>query len=357
MCRITLLFLFIPLALPLCAATDSYTSKAEAYLASLAARDQFAGAVLVATNGVRVFEKGVGLANREHAVPNTIATKFRIGSITKQFTAMCILILQQEGRLNVNDTISRYVEACPSTWNQITIAHLLNHTSGIPSFTEFEDNLEFERKPTTVKATLQRFIHKPLEFSPGSTFSYSNSGYVLLGYVIERVTGTPYERFLKDKILRPLGLNDTGYDHPAIVLPNRASGYSKNGDQVVNCVPFAMDTPHAAGALYSTVLDLHKWISAVHSERLVPRQALESMFTPFVGNYGKGWWERNGQYCYGWFRKQSGMRIQYEHPGSISGFQTDVIWLPKDQTYIAVLSNLEWADAEAIANHLLEMLP
>jgi CubicO group peptidase (beta-lactamase class C family) len=261
--------------------------------------------------------------------------------VTKQFTAMCILMLQEDHKLNATNLISHYVEDCPAAWRAITIHHLLTHTSGIPSFTGFPDNTHFERLPTTVAATVGRFSGKPLDFESGTKMRYSNSGYVLLGLIIEKVSGMTYDEFVTWRIFGPLGMKHSGYDHPADILPHRASGYSKRGTNIVNCVPFAMDTPHAAGALYSTVGDLFIWDQSLYSTQLVSVSALELMFTPFKGDY-----------CYGWFQRSIGNRIQFEHAGGISGFATDVVRFPKERVYVAVLSNLEWANSRGIAERL-----
>jgi len=321
--------------------STNFSYQAEAYLTKLTREEKFSGAVLVATNGNVIFEKGYGLANREHGIANKTDTIFRLASVTKQFTAMCILILQEERKLNVTNLVSQYVEDCPEAWRTITIHHLLTHTSGIPGFTEFPDNMRFERLPTTVAATVGRFRDKPLDFEPETRMRYSNSGYVLLGYIIEKVTGGSYGEFIAERIFRPLGMKQSGYDHPANILPNRAAGYSRLGTKIINCVPFAMDTPHAAGALYSTVEDMLMWDSALYSDRLVSAKTLETMFTPSKNDY-----------CYGWFHGNFGNRPGYGHGGGISGFATQVIRLPNDRVYIVVLSNFDWARSSDIANEL-----
>jgi CubicO group peptidase (beta-lactamase class C family) len=339
-----LLLLFAPLVAVTAGSTD-FGLEADNYLKKLTQEEAFSGAVLVATNGNVVFAQGYGLANREHDIANTTNTIFRLGSVTKQFTAMSILMLQEDHKLNVTDLISQYVEGSPEAWRAITIHHLLTHAAGIPNFTEFSDNLRFERLPTTVAATVSRFKDKPLEFEPGTKMHYSNSGYVLLGYIIEKVTGKSYGEFLAERIFRPLGMTQSGYDHPANILPGRASGYSKLGTNIINCIPFAMDTPHAAGALYSTVGDLLIWDQALYSERLISAKALEAMFTPFKDNY-----------CYGWFHDKFGGRIGYGHGGGISGFVTQVIRFPKEKAYVVVLSNFDWAKSSDKAKKLCALM-
>jgi CubicO group peptidase (beta-lactamase class C family) len=185
----------------------------------------FSGAVLVARDGRVLFQKAYGLANREHEVPNKLNTKFRLGSLTKQFTAMAVMILIEREKLRVTDPLCKYIENCPKAWASVTIRHLLNHTSGIPAFTDFPDNDHYEHLPMTPLATIARFRDKPLEFVPGERFSYDDSGYLLLGYIVERASGERYEDFLRKNIYEPLGMADSGYDHPWVILKDRARSW------------------------------------------------------------------------------------------------------------------------------------
>ena len=200
--------------------------------------------------------------------------------------------------------------------------------------------MRFERLPSTVAATVGRFRDKPLIFEPGTKMRYSNSGYVLLGHIIENVAGKSYDEFVMERIFRPLGMNHSAYDRPAKILPDRASGYSRQGTNIVNCVAFAMNTPHAAGALYSTVGDMLIWDQALYSDRLVSAKTLESMFTPVNGS------------CYGWFQSTVGEHMGYGHSGGISGFATHVIRVPNERLYVVVLSNFDWAKSSAVAGKL-----
>jgi CubicO group peptidase (beta-lactamase class C family) len=227
---------------------------------------------------------------------------------------------------------------------------LLAHTAGIPEYTQLPDNFRLQRLPTTVLATVRLFKDKPLDFEPGTKMRYSNSGYILLGYIIEKVSGKRYEQFLSEKIFQLLGMTRSGYDHPETILPGRAAGYALTrfpepfGTNIVNCIPFAMDMPHAAGALYSTVGDMLIWDEALYSERLVKAKSLESMFTDY-NNWG---------YCYGWLHGEvddSG-RVCYGHGGRISGFVSHVNRFSKERVYVVVLSNNDWVDSSGIANEL-----
>ena len=311
---------------------ENLNKQIDEYMKAATELGRFSGSILVAQEGKVIISKGYGFANLEHDVPNTPETKFRIGSITKQFTAMAILILQEQGALSVQDPICKYVSNCPDAWRDITIHHLLTMTSGIPDFQNFPDNERYERLPTTVEATIERFKDKPLEFTPGEQFSYTSSGYVLLGYIIEQVSGLSYEDFLKEKIFYPLGMKNSGYDHPQTVLKHRASGYSRQGTRPINAVHFEMDTPHAAGALYSTVEDLFLWDQALYTEKLIPKTSLETMFTVF-----------KEPYAYGWIIGDSFGHKMISHSGAISGFRAAIVRFPEEKVCIIVLSNIEEA--------------
>ena len=315
--------------------------KVSQYMDRLVVEGQFSGAILIAQEADVLFSKGYGLANREHGVPNSVNTKFRLGSLTKQFTAMCVLILQEEGKLAVQDSISKYVSTCPDAWKPITIHQLLNHTSGIPGFTEFPDNEQFERLTANVTDTVKRFRDKPLEFPPGTRFKYSNSGYVLLGHIIENISGKSYESFIRERIFAPLRMENSGYDHPWTILKHRAAGYARKDGVLVNCVHFEMDTPHAAGALYSTVEDLLLWDQALYGTRMVSKKSLDAMFTN----------EKYG-YAYGWNIRQRFGRKCAEHGGGISDFSTFIERYPAEKVVVVLLSNFQFAVSGQIAHNL-----
>jgi len=301
---------------------------------------EFSGVVLVARDGRVLFEKAYGMANRELAVPNKLETKFRLGSVTKQFTAMAIMILAERGKVRLSDPLCDYVENCPKTWTAVTVRHLLTHTSGIPSFTELPDNDQYERLPMTPVATIARFRDKPLDFAPGNRFTYSNSGYLLLGYIIERASGEKYEDFLRKNIYEPLGMLDSGYDHPRVVLKDRASGYAKENGRVVNATYMEMDTPFGGGSMYSTVGDLLRWDQALYTEKLVSEKSLAQVFTPTQVPYPKGWWSRH-KYGFGWFLTKWFGRSLIWHEGGPSGFASAILRYPEDRTLVVVLENME----------------
>ncbi len=275
----------------------------------------FSGSVLIAQGENILVSRGYGMANLEHDVPNTPMTKFRLGSITKQFTAMAILMLQEQGQLNVQDPVCDYMPNCPEAWQSITIHHLLTHSSGIPNHTDFPDFEEMMVSGSTVGGMINTFRDKPLHFTPGTKFSYSNSGYILLGHIIEQSAGNPsYAAYVSENIFQPLKMMNTGYDQNSLVLSDRASGYVRiDPNTLGNAEYIEMSVPHAAGALYSTVEDLYFWDRALYTEALVSQSSLNVMFTPDKDEYG-----------YGWYITELLNRKVTAHGGSINGFATSI---------------------------------
>jgi len=320
---------------------ETVAAKANEYLQAQIAASGFSGSVLIAKGDQVLFAKGGGWANAEHEVPNTPRTKFRLGSITKQFTAMAILILQEQGKLAVDDPVSKHAEGCPESWKEVTIHHLLTHTSGIPSFTNLPGYRASMPLPSSPRQTLDRVREMPLEFSPGDRFAYSNSGYVLLGQIIEQVSGKSYEEFLRASIFEPLGMADTGYDLPGKILPHRAAGYEPAKGGLANASYLDMTIPHAAGSLYSTVEDLHRWSRALDAGKLIPKTAYEKMFTPGKGNYG-----------YGWIINKEHGRDLVSHGGGINGFTTSISRYPGEQLCVVVLCNVVTSNPGEVAHAL-----
>jgi CubicO group peptidase (beta-lactamase class C family) len=307
------------------------TPKFDEYMNTLAKQNRFTGAALVARDGKVIFSKGYGMANHEFDIPNTPQTKFRLGSITKQFTGASALLLQERGKLNPQDSVCKYVEHCPAAWNEVTIHHLVTHTGGVPSFTGFADYQKTMMIPTTMDGLLARFKDKPLEFKPGEKWNYSNSGYVLLGHIIEKVAGESYESFLRKNIFEPLQMNDTGYDTQDKILKNRATGYSLRNGKLANSLPIDMTIPHAAGALYSTVEDLFKWNEALFSDKLLTAKSRAVMMTPVLQNYG-----------YGLAIETRFNRKMVSHGGGINGFNTQLARFPEEKVTVVVLRNADF---------------
>jgi CubicO group peptidase (beta-lactamase class C family) len=307
-------------------------SKADTYLSQLAKESRFSGSVLIAQNGNVFVRQGYGEADREKHLMNTAQTKFRLGSITKQFTAMAILILQARGKLNVQDRICTYLSECPATWQNITLHHLLTHTSGIPDFASFPDFLTTQGSPSSPTQTIARFKDKPLDFQPGKKFSYSNSGYILLGAIIERASGTTYEAYLRDNIFVPLQMVNSGYDHNNGDL---AVGYRDQTSVPADFVD--MSIPYAAGGLYSTVEDLYRWDQALYTDNLIPKSLRDMMFTPFALTS-----DRSGVrygYGYGWGIGEEDNHLLVSHEGGINGFHSVIARYPNDKVVIIILGN------------------
>jgi len=244
-------------------------ARMEQVVQSFVKDKQFMGAVLVARENEVLLDKGYGFANLEWNIPDSPKTKFRLGSITKQFTAASILLLEERGKLKVDDPVKKYMPDAPAVWDRITIFNLLTHTSGIPNFTSFSDYRKLEPFSATPEELVTRFRDKPLDFQPGERWSYSNSGYVLLGYLIEKISGESYAQFLQDNIFKPLGMVDSGYDSNSTVIPNRASGYAPNKDGLVNAGYIDMTIPLSAGGLYSTTEDLLRWEQGLFGGKLL----------------------------------------------------------------------------------------
>ncbi len=305
------------------------TTKFDEYMDACVKVNHFSGAVLVSKEGATLFGKGYGFANAEHQVPNTTRIKFRLGSITKQFTAMAILILKDRGKLKLEDPVGKYIDDAPRAWEGVTIHHLLTHTGGVPSYTDDPTYSKKMMMPETVKSMIARFRDKPLDFKPGERFHYSNSGYFLLGAVIEKVSGKSYEAFLKEAIFDPLGMKDTGYDHSDRLLPGRASGYTLDGDGLKNAEYLDMAQPYAAGSLYSTVEDLARWDRALSDGKMISKESYAKMYTPLKNNY-----------AYGWMVTTSKGRKEIQHGGGINGFVTEILRYPDQKVCVVVLCNV-----------------
>ncbi len=294
-----------------------------------------------------LFSKGYGFANLEWRVPNDSATKFRLASITKQFTAAAILLLEERGKLTLDDTVKRLLPDAPAAWDRITLRHLLTHTSGIPELLDTPEFADLRSLATTPGELVARFRGQPLDFEPGSQFRYSNSGYILLSYLIEKITGETYENFIRENLFTPLGMNDSGYDSSSAVIPHRAAGYVYEASGYENAAFVDMSISQGAGGLYSTTGDLLKWTQALFGGRLLKPESLAKMTTPFLDNYALGL-----------VIETVGSRKVVRHDGGIAGFDTDLAYYPEDQLTIAVLSNVEadGPDAEALGDDLARLV-
>ena len=290
---------------------------------------QFMGSILVIQNGQILLDKGYGYANLEWQIPNSPTTKFRLGSITKQFTAAAILLLEEQGKLKITDLINQYIPDTPSEWGTITILNLLTHTSGIPNYTNFPDFASMTTIPKTPEEQITLFRNKPLDFQPSSGYVYNNSGYVLLGYLIEKISGQSYKDFVVKNIFKPLVMEDSGYDTHSAILLQRASGYVTSPNGFRNADYLDMSIPYAAGSLYSTTHDLRKWVEGLFGEKVLSAKSLQKMITPFTNDYGFGVI----------MQPVDGSNV-IMHGGGINGFNTMLLNSPEDRLTVIILANL-----------------
>jgi CubicO group peptidase (beta-lactamase class C family) len=314
----------------------------DAMLAGAIPADGPGAAVIAVKDGKTVFRKAYGMADLELGVPLSPDSVFRLGSITKQFTAVAVLMLAEEGKLSLSDPITKLLPDYPTQGHVITVEHLLNHTSGIRSYTGIPGYMNARiRADLTTQELVDAFKAEPMDFAPGERWQYNNSGYVLLGAVIEKASGKTYADFVAERIFRPLGMKATAYGDDGPILPKRASGYSRDGETVVNARYLSMTQPHAAGALVSTVDDLAAWDAALYTERLVKKASLEKAWTPAVTRDGKP-----TRYGYGWAVSTLRGSPALEHGGGIFGFSTYAIRLPGEKVYVAVLANTDGPKAD-----------
>ncbi|HSI70329.1 MAG TPA: serine hydrolase [Gillisia sp.] len=320
--------------------------------------EQFNGSVLVADNGEVIFKDGYGLANMEHNIPNKPDTKHRLGSITKQFTAALVLQLVELGKLDLQEPISTYLPDYEGpAANVVTIHHLLTHSSGIPSYTSFPGFFRDQsRDPSSPKDFVKTFADSTLQYTPGEKFLYNNSGYFLLGHIIEEVTGKTYEQVLQENILDPLDMKDTGYDHHSRILKNRASGYQKRGNNYENAPYLDMSLPYAAGSLYSTVEDMYKWDRSLNTNQILKEESRDLMFRPHIA-------AGDSHYSYGWMidkipvgKTRDSVNI-IGHGGGINGFNTLILRFPEEEDLIVLLNNTGGTNLNEIAvgiNNILQ---
>lgn len=290
------------------------------------------GSVLVAKDGKPVFNQGYGMADLEWNVPNSPTTRFNIASMTKQFTAAAILLLEDRGKLKIDDLVKKYLPDAPASWEKITIYHLLTHTSGIS-----DDAAKY------VPGTPDKldFSDTPLNFQAGERWAYSNLGYIVLGYLLERISGQTYAQFLEQNIFKPFGMNDSGmFTFPA-VIPRRASGYWPRGKGVENADHFDARLGFSAGSLYSTTEDLLRWEDGLFGGRLLSPASLQKMITPFKSDYG----------CGLYIKRANGHRMIH-HDGNNIGFNSEMAYYPEERIAVIVLANLNGSVTSEIARAL-----
>jgi CubicO group peptidase (beta-lactamase class C family) len=295
------------------------------------------GTALVVKEGEVIYRKAFGKANLELDVDMKPEYIFRIGSITKQFTACAILKLMEEGKLSLQDDITKYIEDYPTHGHTITIEHLLTHTSGIKSYTGMDEwTSEVRKKNFTPEELTDFFKNQPMDFAPGEKYSYNNSAYFLLGYLIEILSGKTYEVFIDSVFFQPLGLNNSFYGNTSRIIKNRAAGYQKKEDTFENADFLSMTQPYSAGSLLTNVDDLYIWYDAVMNNKVISKESLEKAHTSFQLNNGK----LTG-YGYGWVLGNIQGSPMISHGGGINGYLTSSLYLPEEKVFVAVFSNCD----------------
>lgn len=296
------------------------------------------GTVIYLSRGDQIlYTKAFGKANIELDVDMKVDHTFRIGSITKQFTACAILKLMEQNKLSLTDDIRKYIPDFPSKNEVISIEALLTHTSGIinytglPSFTE-----ELKRKDLTPKQLIDLFKDEPLEFKPGTDYKYSNSGYVLLGYIIEKLTNKSYGEYIDEVIFKPLGMKNSYYDNPNKLIVGRVYGYTQRNGHYRNANFLSMTLPYAAGSLVSNAADLQRWYTALHNGQFLKPETIKKAFSPF--KLGNG---RSTGYGYGWEIGNVQKSASVKHVGAINGFFTYAAYLPHENLSISILTNCD----------------
>jgi CubicO group peptidase (beta-lactamase class C family) len=308
----------------------------QAALEDLAEQGKLSGAVLVARNGKALVSQGYGMADQEGRLANTAETKFHLASVTKMFTAMAVVLLQKQGKLDVQDPICKYIDDCPSAWQAVTIHSLLTHTSGIHEFNDTAGVAELVRHPSTSQQLIDQFRELPLDFAPGEKYFFSNSGYILLGYLIERVSGRTYGQFIQENIFDPLGMKNSGYDDTYLAGPGYAVGY-KNATEPAD--PVDASILYASAGLYSTVGDLLRWDEALYTESLLPGWLQPKYFSPYDPISGNTLFTG-----YGWYYGHQYNQWWMYAAGAGAGFSAIVHRFPESHTVIILLSNRQDTD-------------
>lgn len=305
---------------------------------------------LIAKDGKPIYQKAFGLANIELNVPMTPKNVFEIGSITKQFTAVAILMLEEQGKLKIEDDITKYVPDYPTKGKKITIHHLLNHTSGIKSYTSMNNFMEVVRKNLTPKELIDVFKNEPMDFEPGEKFLYNNSGYILLGHIIEVVSGQSYGDFIQKNIFDTLGMTSSSYGSMTTIVPNRASGYSPSENGYKNANFLDLSIPYAAGSIMSTTEDLLKWQNALNTHKLIKKESYEKAIHGSTLNNGE-----HISYGYGLGEDYVNGSPSIQHSGGIFGYTTMGIYLPQEKIFVSGLTNCNCKDISGVANRIAAM--
>ena len=331
---------------PVLGARESLAARVDRYVAPYVEARCFSGAVLLARKGEILAAKGYGLANYELGVANTPRTKFHIASVSKTFTAAAVMILAQRGLLAPEDALSKFIPDYPGG-DRITVHQLLVHTSGIPNVNDFPDYGAKSRFPQTPQSLIALFKDRPLIMTPGERFSYSNSNYNVLAFLIEKLSGSGYGEFLNREIFDPLGMASSGHDgNPAVLIEGRASGYVPAGFLGLENAPYLdWSAKTGNGSLYSTVEDLYKWDRALLADRILPKAVRDRVFVDYAGGMG-----------YGWLIGERLKRRVVRMSGRSPGFQCEIQRYVDDDACVIVLGNNYSGTSSLIADDLAAIL-
>lgn len=332
-------------------AAQAYDKKIDSLiLTGFSKQNEPGGAFLATKKGKVVYRKAFGKANLELDVPMTPDHVFQIGSMTKQFTAVAILMLEQQGKLNVNDPVSKYIKDYPSG-DKITIHHLLTHTSGIKDFTKMKALSTIAQKEMKPEMMVDFFKNEPVDFAPGEKFEYNNSGYVVLGYIIELVSGQTYEDFIKKNIFEKAGMSHSYYATDRLLIPKRAYGYHQKEYGFVNKTMISFSVPFSSGSLMSTVDDMLKWQQALNQNTLLNVAETQKAFQKYRLNNGEEF-----TYGYGWHLKDINGTPDREHGGSVFGFKSMGVYIPSEDIYVIGFSNCDCHSPTEITRNIAKIV-
>ncbi len=338
----TKLSLFLGLAL----IVNTYAQNLEKEINKLISEDYSSngpgGAILVGKAGKILYQGAFGMADIENGIANTPDNIFKIGSITKQYTAVAILMLEEQGKLNTGDLVTKHLPDYPE--HGITIAQLLNHTSGIPNYTNMPNFMKDREQEKTTAEMLATFKDAPLDFEPGQQFLYSNSGYIVLGAIIEAVSGESYGSFIEEKIFKKIGMNNTHYGLDTDNYPNMATGYSQGAEGFEKAMELSMTQPYAAGSIISTVGDQFIWIQAIRDNKLISEASKQKAWTPTTLPDGS-----STNYGFGWMMNEVNGSPSIEHGGGIFGFVSSGVYVPGEDVFVSILTNRDGISPDEIA--------
>jgi CubicO group peptidase (beta-lactamase class C family) len=315
---------------------QALSARMDQLVQSYADAGWFMGSVLVSKRGDHLLSKGYGQANLEWTIPNSPTTRFQLASITKQFTAASILLLEERGKLKTADSVRKYLPFAPAAWDGITVYDLLTHTSGIS-----DDAVHYD--PSRRNRLILR--DEPTQFKPGEKWAYSNQGYIVLGYLLETISGYTYADFVHENIFRPLGMNDSGLDSNVAIIPRRASGYWPRLRGPENAERPNLALGFSAGSVYSTTQDLLRWEEGLFGGKVLTPASLHKMVTPYKADYG----------C-GLYVKEEKGRLRIEHDGNNIGFNTQLTYFPEDKLVVIVLGNLNTGITKTMADSLAALV-